>query len=141
MTDRLLPLLLRVFGTSSLLATIFVAAPHAWMRDIHVALGLGAFPDTPVVWYLARSTSALYAVLGGLFWVVSFDLVRYRPVVRYLAGVLSLFGVALGIIDWAEGLPLFWTLWEGPVVLAFGLTVLTLSRHIEATPGHDRARD
>lgn len=57
MTDRLLPLLLRVFGTSSLLATIFVAAPRAWMRDIHAALGLGAFPDTPVVWYLARSTS------------------------------------------------------------------------------------
>jgi len=56
-----------------LLALMFVAAPRSWMRDIHVLVDLGEMLDTPIVWYLARSVSAFYAVMGGLFWVVSFD--------------------------------------------------------------------
>ena len=73
----MLPLLLRIFGTSSLLAVIFVVAPGDWMRGIHRELGMGEMPDAPVVWYLARSESALYAVLGGLFWVLASDPRRY----------------------------------------------------------------
>ncbi len=123
----LLQLLLRVFGTSSLLATIFVAAPHAWMSDIHADLGMGELPDAPVVWYLARSTSAFYAILGGLFWVVSFNPARYRPVLLYLGWAIVLLGLSLLVIDFIEGMPWFWRLWEGPVVLLYGVAVLVLS--------------
>jgi hypothetical protein len=122
-----LKLLLRVIGGFSLLALIFVAAPESWMVAIHAELGLGQLPDEPIVGYLARSTSAFYAIEGGLFWLVSFDLVRYRPVVRYLGAVTALFGLALLLIDGLEGLPLSWTLWEGPFVAVFGLAVLWLS--------------
>ena len=59
---------LRVLGTSSLTAVLFVFAPHSWMDGIHQWLGLGKLPESPVVGYLARSTSAFYAMLGGLFW-------------------------------------------------------------------------
>jgi hypothetical protein len=128
--ETLLKGLLRFFGTSSLFATIFVAAPHAWMQDIHAWLGLGELPDTPVVWYLARSTSAFYAVLGGLFWTVSFDLRRHKLVLTYLGAAVTVFGLALFVIDWSEGLPLFWTFWEGPLVTALGLSVSYLSRRI-----------
>ena len=61
--SRALVWLLRIIGVSSLFAMIFVAAPHSWMRDIHQLAGLGVMPDTPVVWYLARSTSAFYAIV------------------------------------------------------------------------------
>ena len=71
-----LKLILRLLGGSSLTAVIFVAAPTAWMRDIHASLGMGPLPEGPVVGYLARSTSAFYALVGGLFWLVSFDLQR-----------------------------------------------------------------
>ncbi|MCP4200592.1 MAG: hypothetical protein GY769_01495 [bacterium] len=125
-----LALLLRLLGTSSLTALVFVAAPHSWMISIHSSLGMGALPEAPVVWYLARSTSAFYALLGGLFWVVSFDLRRYRPIVTYLGGSVMLLGVVLLIVDWAEGLPRLWTAWEGPFVAAFGLTVLVLAKKI-----------
>lgn len=123
-----LQLLLRVFGSSSLLATIFVAAPHAWMRDIHAALGMGDLPDAPVVWYLARSTSALYALLGGLLWVISGDVARHRAVVVYLGGAFVAFGLALFAIDSLEGLPFFWRVWEGPFVASIGLLILFLAR-------------
>ena len=97
----------------------------------HADLGLGRLPDAPIVGYLARSTSAFYAIEGGLFWVVSFDLVRYRPVVRYLGATTAVFGVVLLGVDWLEGLPLSWALWEGPFVFLFGLSILWFSARLD----------
>ena len=134
-----LKLLLRVIGSSSLLALIFVAAPESWMVTIHAELGLGTLPDAPIVGYLARSTSAFYAVEGGLFWVISFDVVRHRPVLRYLGAATALFGLVLLAVDGLEGLPLSWTLWEGPFVCVFGLAVLWLSGRIGDEPNSGAA--
>ena len=132
MSAILLKLMLRVIGTSSLFAVIFVAAPRSWMREIHAWLGLGTMPDTPIVWYLARSTSAFYALTGGLMWVVSFDLPRHRSVLIYLSIAVTLLGVALLIMDWWEGLPREWAIWEGPFTIVVGLVMLYLSRAIQS---------
>ena len=129
-SERVLKLILRIIGGSSLLALIFVAAPHAWMDSIHSALGMGQLPDEPVVGYLARSTSALYALIGGLLCVVSFDLGRHRRVLIYLGASLALFGLVLLIVDWSEGMPSFWTVWEGPFVIVSGLAIWFLSRGV-----------
>ena len=112
-------------------AIIFVAAPESWMVAIHTELGLGQLPDAPIVGYLARSTSAFYAIIGGLFLAISFDLVRYRPIARYLGTAMAVFGAVLVVVDTLEGLPLSWTLWEGPFVCLFGLAVLWLSSRIQ----------
>ena len=127
---RVLTWLLRLFGISSLFALIFVAAPHGWMRAIHAWAELGVMPDTPVVWYLARSTSAFYAIVGGLFLLVSFDLARHRPVLVYLGWSVTFLGSVLLVVDMAEGMPMAWTVWEGPVVIAFGVAMLYLTRAI-----------
>ncbi len=128
--SRILVWLLRLFGVSSMFALIFVAAPHSWMRDIHAWAELGVMPDTPVVWYLARSTSAFYAIVGGLFLVVSRDLPRYRPVIVYLGWSVNFLGAVLCIVDVLEGMPMSWTLWEGPFVIAFGVAMLYLVRSV-----------
>jgi hypothetical protein len=124
--DRLLQLFLRIGGTSMLLALVFVVAPRAWMEEIHTALGLGVFPDTPIVWYLARSTSAFYAMMGGLFWLASFDMRRQRLLLLFLGWWTVVLGVMLCGIDLWVGLPLSWTLSEGPVVILMGLALLYL---------------
>ena len=134
-SEQILKLILRLVGSSSLFALVFVAAPHAWMDSIHSTLGMGQFPDTPVVFYLARSTSAFYALLGGLFWVISFDLGRHRRVLIYLGAAVTSFGVVLLAVDWVEGMPFFWALWEGPFVMVFGLSILLLSRGVEPPSG------
>ncbi len=131
-SEQLLKLLLRFLGTTSLFALVFVVAPYSWLDSIHSLLGMGQFPDKPVVGYLARSTSALYAILGGLFWTVSFDLERHRLVLRYLGAAITLFGAALLVIDWWEGLPFLWKVWEGPFLIAFGLAIFFLSRKIRS---------
>ena len=128
--ERYLKLFLRVLGTSALTAVFFVFVPDAWMDAIHQRLGLGKLPDEPVVSYLARSTSAFYAMLGGLLWTTSFDLRRHRVVLRYLGVVTILFGLALFAIDWQAGLPIWWRLWEGPIDCGFGIVILWLSSRI-----------
>jgi len=109
-----------------LLALVFVVAPRAWMEEIHTALGLGVFPDTPIVWYLARSTSAFYAMMGGLYWLASFDMGRQRRLLLFLGWWTVVLGVMLCGIDLWVGLPLSWTLSEGPVVILMGLALLYL---------------
>ena len=129
-TNRILKLLLRLGGGSMLFAMIFVVAPESWMVAIHEALDMGALPTTPVVGYLARSTSAFYAMFGGLFLLVSFDVMRHQAVLVYLSWVTTVLGVVLVGIDLFEGMPTSWTLSEGPLVILFGLALLWLSTRL-----------
>ena len=131
-SERLLRFLLRYLGSVCLVALIAVFMPYHWMDATHRWLGLGALPAAPVVGYLARTVSLIYALLGGLLWLCSFDLPRHRLVVRYLGAAFILFGVlALGI-DFVEGLPLFWKLVEGPIVIIFGILILVFSAYDQA---------
>ena len=122
-----------------LLALVFVAAPQSWMRDIHGLVGLGEMPDTAIVWYLARSLSAFYAVIGGLFWIVSFDVSHHHSVLRYLGWTMVLFGAALCIIDAQAAMPLAWTVTEGPSVTLFGLVMLYLVSRCKHAPAPSSA--
>jgi len=129
--ERFLIIFLRVLGTTAFTAIIFVAAPYSWMDQIHRCLGMGQLPDTPVVGYLARSTSAFYAFHGALLWLISFDLRRYRQLLIFMAAMTIAMGLALFAIDWIEGLPLFWRLSEGPFDTAFGVVMLWLAMRME----------
>ena len=64
--ERSFKLFLRVVGTVALLAVVAVVMPYSWMDAVHQRLGMGKLPPEPIVGYLARSTSAFYAMLGGL---------------------------------------------------------------------------
>jgi len=128
--DRFLRLFLRIIGTASLFAFVAVVMPYSWMNAIHQWLGMGRLPTEPIVGYLARSTSAFYALFGGLLWVVSFDLQRHRLVLRYLGAAIILFGATLIAIDMFEGMPLYWSLCEGPIDIGFGIVILFLSYRI-----------
>jgi hypothetical protein len=130
--NRLLRLFLRIIGTAGLFAIIAVVMPSSWMNAIHKWLGMGELPAEPIVGYLARSTSAFYALLGGLFWLTSFDLHRHRLVLCYLGIVVVIFGAALFIIDLLEGMPLHWSLTEGPFNVGFGIVILVLSYRMDA---------
>lgn len=131
MNGQVLRLLLRVIGGASLFALVFVFVPYGWMNDIHRSIGLGELPDAPVVGYLARSVSAFYALFGGLFLILSFDVKRYRELLGAVGLGAALLGLALLFIDWHEGLPLWWKVWEGPFVIGVGLAIYGLSRRLK----------
>ena len=129
--EYFLRLFLRIIGSTSLLAVFAVVMPYSWMNAIHQWLGLGQLPAEPIVGYLARSTSAFYAFLGGLLWTLSFDPRRHRFVLCYRGVAFICFGLTLFGIDWLEGLPRFWRLGEGPFVTAFGIVILRLSLRLQ----------
>lgn len=133
--ERLFRLLLRIVGSAALLAIPFVFVPYAWMNAIHDGLGMGKLPDAPVVGYLARSASAFYAILGGLLWVLSFDLRRHRPVLIYLGVVTLLFALVLFAVDFLEGMPRWWAVGEGSFNALFGIAILVFSFRIGRSSG------
>ena len=133
--ERLFKLVLRIVGSAALLAIVAVVMPSSWMDAIHQWLGMGRLPAEPIVGYLARSTSAFYALLGGLLWVLSFDLHRYRPVLIYISAAIIFFGTALFAVDLLEGMPLWWSFGEGPFNTAFGVVILVLSYRLGSKPG------
>jgi len=128
--DYLFKMFLRIIGSVALLALVAVVMPYSWMNATHKWLGMGQLPAEPIVGYLARSTSAFYALLGGLMWVVSFDLHRYRPVLIYVGAAIIVFGVALFTVDLLEGVPLWWTVGEGPFNVVFGVVIFVLTHRL-----------
>jgi hypothetical protein len=130
LTRRLLVILLRVGGIASCLAFLTILQPVEWMASTHQALGLGEFPRAPVVDYLARSIAALYGFHGVLLLIISTDPVRYRPLVWYAAFMNVLFGLMIIGIDLHAGMPVWWTLAEGPPIVAFGIVIGLLNRSL-----------
>lgn len=124
--ERLLTLLMRAVGSVEVVAVFPALMPRAWMAAIHESLGLGAFPEGPVVEYLARSLSAFYAFHGGLSLVLSTDVRRYALVVTYVAATATAFGVLAIVVDVSLGMPWWWTAMEGPFLLVYGPVLLAL---------------
>jgi hypothetical protein len=128
---KLLVYLLRIAGIILCLAVFAIFLPPAWMAAGHRLLGLGEFPDAPIVDYLARSVSILYAVHGGALLLLSTDIRRFAPLIRYFAIMDLVFGTLMIGIDLFAGLPLFWTLQEGPPVMLKGVLTLYLLNGLE----------
>ena len=129
-SERILVLLLRLSGAVMLLAFPAALLPVEWMAANHRWLGLGEFPESALVDYLTRSISLLYGIHGGLLLLVSGRPRQYRSVIAYLAVMDMVFGVSVLAIDLHAGMPLLWTLGEGPPMFAIGLVVLLLLRGV-----------
>ncbi len=126
---RRLVIMLRLVGLLDFCALIAVMVPHTWIEQSHRFLGLGEFPTEPIAGYLARCTSAWYASYGLLLWYVSFDVERYSRLIAVLAGAMIVQGIVIVGIDLAEGMPQWWTMFEGPCCSGLGAILLLLHRH------------
>ena len=130
--ERIRVWLLRLSGLMTLTALGAVFMPYDWMNLIHQRLGMGELPPIPIVGYLTRSVSALYAVHGGLLFFVSFDVPRYLPVVQFLGWAGVVMGVLLFGLDRAVGMPVPWANLEGPFVVAISVVILLLAGRVKA---------
>ncbi|MEZ0264618.1 MAG: hypothetical protein ACAI43_07825 [Phycisphaerae bacterium] len=136
--ERALAWVLRVNGAVTVTALLAVFMPVGWMGAVHARLGLGAAPDGPMFEYLARTVSALYAIHGGLCFVLSTDVRRFGPVITYVACAELAFAAALLLIDVKAGMPAAWVMVEAPAVvfvsgLMLGLRIVARRRERDAT--------
>jgi hypothetical protein len=100
--------LLRLFGGVSVIAIFPFVMPQEWMALVHAWLGMGELPDKPVVEYLARTTSALCALYGGLLLLLATDVRRYHGVIRYQAGAIILLSSVGAYLGLRAGMPRWW---------------------------------
>jgi hypothetical protein len=135
-TERTLVWLLRLSGVVILTALGAVVMPFEWMNVIHRQMGMGDMPQVPIVGYLTRSISALYALHGALLIFVASDVRRYLPIVRFLAVAGVVFGVVMLGIDCTVGMPLPWAVGEGTCVIILSAVILCLigRLHCPTTP-------
>ena len=126
--------LLRMAGAAMLCALFFVFCPFEWMALIHRRIGLGDLAYTPLLSYLIRTLSALYAILGAIFLFVAPDPDRYCPLIRFLGVLAVLGGVGVTALDAILHLPLLWTIAEGPLTIFLGVALIVLAGRSAATP-------
>ena len=118
--------LLRLFGGMAALALPTILLPVSWMAEIHAWLGMGAFPESGITDYMARSLSMLYGLVGLLILLMASDVERYRPLLAYTGWGSIAAGVILSGIGLHADLPTWWAYHEGPSSAAFGLLILCL---------------
>jgi hypothetical protein len=112
-------------GAMTLLALPAVFMPTASMDAFHRNLGLGPLPQGPIVEYLTRSVSALYAAFGSLTLVIAWDLRRFGPVVTWWGVMAGLWrNSVLGRYDRADARTR--GNGGGPYLLLTGVVVLLL---------------
>lgn len=127
---------LRGLGLLDLMAIFAVIAPRSVIAQIHKLCGLGVLPEGPIVGYLVRSASFLYALHGALILFVSFDPARYAPLIRFMAWGAVLHGFAMFAIDLIEPMPFWWRCAEGLGFASTGVIVLwTLPRQKRSING------
>jgi hypothetical protein len=113
-------------------ALVAVCLPTSAMQAIHAEMGLGRMPQAPIVDYLARSLSLVYASMAPLCGFLARDVRRYRDVIAFQAAVKLVAGGGLLALDIAIGMPLFWTVCEGPLIMALSIAVLLMVRELRA---------
>jgi hypothetical protein len=128
--QRALVWLLRIFGGMALFAFGAIFLPVSWMAAIHAWLGMGKYPESTVVDYLARSLSMFYGLIGVLLIVMASDVERFRPIIRYTGWGSVLAGALLLGIGLHAGLPHWWSWHEGPSSALFGLIIIWLLRSV-----------
>jgi len=86
--------------------------------------------ETPLLSYLTRSLSAMYAFHGALILFFSFDVIRHWRLIRYASLLTVALGAILYWIDSDAGMGRWWTYIEGPPIASFGLWLLALQTWI-----------
>lgn len=136
-SEKTLAVVLRVGGVLLLTAVIPAVMPFAWMKDIHRLLRMGELPEGPIMDYLTRSLSAMYAFHGALILFVSLDVRRYLPIVKCLAVLGLIFGLGMLVLDVMAGMPLPWIACEGPFIVLLCGVILWLAGGVQPS---DEAR-
>jgi hypothetical protein len=132
--EKALVWLLRIDGIIMLSALIPSMIPLAWMQEIHRHLGMGELPYLPIISYLTRSLSLMYAMHGAVVLFLSSDVRRFLPVVKFLAVVTILFGLGMTALDIVVGMPIFWIVSEGPILFVLYCVVLWLTGYVQHKP-------
>ena len=119
---------LRLIGAIECLAFGAVIMPRSWMEVTHEWLGMGTMPHGAVLDFMIRQGSFVYGLHGLFLWIISTDVVRYRPLIIFTGISYMVAAVVFAWIDEVTGMPLFWTVGDALGCFFWGAVLLWLDR-------------
>ena len=118
--------LLRLTGSVELGAFVAVAMPRRWMEVGHAWLGLGEMPEGAIVNFIIRQASFTYGLHGVLLWLLSWDVVRFYPLVVFTGISYVVAAPVFLMVDMTSGMPWFWVVGDAGSCLCVGSVMLCL---------------
>jgi hypothetical protein len=127
--------ILRLVGTMELFSFGAVFLPRSLMADINRSIGLAEMPNAPVFDSMMRDVSFTYGLHGIAVWLISSDVVRFRPLVILSAIGYLLAGPVFITIDIINGMPTSWIVGNGGSCLLIGSLIFAalLGERVSAT--------
>ena len=126
--DRIQSWLLRLVGSTEILAFIAVVMPRSWMEVSHAWLGLGEMPDGPIIMFMIRQASYAYGMHGVSLWILAYNVNRFRPIILFNGVSFLLAAPVFFLIDYHSGMPWPWTVVDTIGCGFFGAALLWLNR-------------
>ena len=125
---RLQKLILRIMALVSLPVLPAVFAPHFTVEKLSWLTGFRQPPSAPLLFYVAAGGSFVYLALSAMLWIMSLDVVRYRPLVVFAAWMCLLGGPVYWWIDTNTGMPHWWMLMDALSCFVAGVALLRALR-------------
>jgi hypothetical protein len=127
--ERQLTWFLRGTAVVLIAAAPAVVLPSSWMQAIGAEFGLDV-PASPLVEYLTRSLSGVYGLLGVVLWMLSGDVRRYLPLLKFLVPSTAAFDATLIALDLWIPMPLIWTAGEAISIVVWTALMFWLTRRM-----------
>jgi hypothetical protein len=127
-SERLQVWLLRLTGITEIVAFIAVVMPRSWMEVSHEWLGLGEMPGGTIIMFMIRQASYAYGMHGVSLFILSSNVIRFRPLIIFNGISFLLAGLVFFLIDYTYGMPAWWTFVDSFGCGSFGAAVLWLNR-------------
>jgi hypothetical protein len=121
---RLQKIILRLMALVALPVLPAVFAPRLTVEKLSWTLGFGEPPHVTLIYYVAAGGSLVYLLSSGLFWMLSCDVLRYRPLVIFVAVASIAVAPIFGWLDADLGMPRWWMLMDALSCLVGGTLLL-----------------
>lgn len=113
-------LILRVAALASFLATPAIVLPRMTVEKLSWLMGFGQPPELPLLIYVTAGGSCVLVAEALLLWIISGDVVRYRPLVTFVAWFFLAAAPLFLWIDSQAGLPRWWIAMDTLSCLSLG---------------------
>jgi hypothetical protein len=128
-------LILRLAAVMAILTIPAVLLPRMAVEKLSWMIGFGQPSDVPLIYYLVGGGSAVYVLLSAMLWLISGDMVRYRPLVVFSAWAFLACGPIYLSIDLQSRMPLWWVTMDTASCLAAGAALLWACYRPSRGPG------
>ncbi len=120
--------LLRAAAIVQFIAWPGVLLPREAVEKLSWLMGQGQPPLVPLMVYFTGGCAYVYVAAGIWLWLISGDVVRYRPLVTATAWIYLIGGPGFAWIDTQSGLPGWWVAMDSLSCLFFGMGLLWAGR-------------